>query len=74
MKTNKSWKSFLQGAASIFCPGVIKIEPPHEVGCADGIAKDWKAVGDYMRTAFGYIDNAISQQQKNDKSTRSNFP
>lgn len=69
MKTNNSWKAFLQGAASIFCPGVIKIEPLREVECKADIGSCWKAVGDYMRTALGYIDEEISQQPTDNKNT-----
>lgn len=62
------WQAFMEGMASVFCPGVIKIEaePLREEDCKTDIASCWKAVGDYMRTAFGYIDNAISQQQNKD--------
>lgn len=61
----------MQGMASVFCPGVIKIEaePLREEDCKADIGSCWKAVGDYMRTAMGYIDNVILQQQKNDKDT-----
>lgn len=60
----------MQGMASVFYPGVVKIEtePLREVDCKADIALCWKAVGDYMRTAFGYIDNVIPQQT-NDKAT-----
>lgn len=58
----------MQGMASVFCPDVIKIEPLREENCKTDVASCWKAVGDYMRTAFGYFDKAISQQT-NDKGT-----
>lgn len=70
MMRSDLWKAFMQGAASIFCLGGTDIEPLREEDCKTDIGSCWKAVGDDMRTAFGYIDNVISQQQKNDKDTR----
>ena len=64
MKMNKSWKVFMQGLASVFCPGVIKIKPLPEEDCKTDIASCWRAVGNDMRTAFGYIDKVISKQHK----------
>lgn len=69
-QTNKSWKAFMQGMASVFCPFMIEIEPLREEDCKADIASCWRAVGDDMRTALGYIDNVISQQPTDDKNTR----
>lgn len=52
----------MQGAASVFFPSVKEIESLREEDCKADICSCWKAVGDDMRAAFGYLDEAINGQ------------